>query len=163
MSFFEWITIFILTFCIMEFNAWFLHKYVMHGFLWVLHKDHHQPKDRWWQLNDFFALFFAIPSFLLILSNHLYDKPLNAAIGFGIMAYGAAYFFVHEVMIHRRLKFIKASTNWYSEAVNAAHKVHHSVKGKHHAENFGMLIVSMKYFKNARKKHNGLRSRKAKT
>ena len=26
----------------MEFMAWFTHKYIMHGFLWVLHKDHHK-------------------------------------------------------------------------------------------------------------------------
>ena len=30
------------TFALMEFVAWFTHKYIMHGFLWVLHKDHHQ-------------------------------------------------------------------------------------------------------------------------
>ena len=149
-----WISIFILTFIIMEFNAWFLHKFVMHGFLWNLHKDHHVPvKERWWEYNDFFAFFFAVPSFLLILSNHLWDMPLNAAIGFGIMAYGAAYFFVHEVMIHRRLKFIKGSTHWYSEAVNAAHKIHHSVRTKDGAKNFGMLVVPMEYFARARKKY----------
>ncbi|MEO0777155.1 MAG: fatty acid hydroxylase, partial [Bacteroidota bacterium] len=27
----------------MEFAAWFTHKYVMHGFLWDWHEDHHQP------------------------------------------------------------------------------------------------------------------------
>ena len=157
MSNMEWMIIFLVTFFIMEFNAWFLHKYVMHGFLWVLHEDHHVPnKNRWWELNDFFALFFAIPSFLLILSDHLWNLPLNGGIGFGIMAYGVAYFFVHEVMIHRRLKFIKGSTNWYSEAVNAAHKVHHSVRSKEGATNFGMLIVSMEYFKKAWKKHKVL-------
>ncbi|HBT09596.1 MAG TPA: beta-carotene hydroxylase, partial [Leeuwenhoekiella sp.] len=36
-----WIVVFLLTFTIMEFMAWFTHKYVMHGFLWVLHRDHH--------------------------------------------------------------------------------------------------------------------------
>jgi beta-carotene 3-hydroxylase len=28
-------------FIFMEFMAWFTHKYIMHGFLWVLHKNHH--------------------------------------------------------------------------------------------------------------------------
>lgn len=37
-----WILIFLATFCFMEFMAWFTHKYVMHGFLWSLHKDHHK-------------------------------------------------------------------------------------------------------------------------
>ena len=154
MSVSSWMLIFILTFVIMEFNAWFLHKYVMHGFLWGLHKDHHLPVEgRVLEYNDLFALFFAIPSFLLILSNHLWGMPLNAAVGFGIMAYGIAYFFVHEVMIHRRLKFIGRIDHWYSEAVNAAHKIHHSVRTKEGSANFGMLIVPMVYFKKARKKY----------
>ena len=35
-------SIVIITFLFMEFVAWFAHKYIMHGFLWFLHKDHHQ-------------------------------------------------------------------------------------------------------------------------
>ena len=27
----------------MEFMAWFAHKYIMHGFLWNWHEDHHKP------------------------------------------------------------------------------------------------------------------------
>jgi beta-carotene 3-hydroxylase len=155
----EWIIYFLVTFCVMEFNAWFLHKYVMHGFLWVLHEDHHVPvKSRWWELNDFFAFFFAVPSFLLILSDHLWGKPICGAIGFGIMAYGVAYFFVHEVLIHRRLKFLTGFNNWYAEAVNSAHKVHHSVKTKEGATNFGMLLVPMHYFRKAWVKHRKIES-----
>jgi beta-carotene 3-hydroxylase len=35
---------FFATFFFMEFVAWFTHKFVMHGFLWILHKDHHQTE-----------------------------------------------------------------------------------------------------------------------
>ncbi|MDG2274630.1 MAG: carotene hydroxylase, partial [Flavobacteriaceae bacterium] len=28
----------------MEGITWCTHKFVMHGFLWYLHEDHHQPK-----------------------------------------------------------------------------------------------------------------------
>jgi len=46
------ITVFILTFLIMEFMAWFTHKYIMHGFLWVLHADHHKKdNDSWFERN----------------------------------------------------------------------------------------------------------------
>ena len=31
--------------------AWFSHKYIMHGFLWNLHKDHHVKNKKSW--NDF--------------------------------------------------------------------------------------------------------------
>jgi beta-carotene 3-hydroxylase len=45
--------IIILTFFFMEFVAWFTHKYIMHGFLWALHKDHHQvDKDKTFQKNE---------------------------------------------------------------------------------------------------------------
>ena len=43
----------------MEFVAWATHKYVMHGFLWVLHADHHRPSHRGLQKNDWFSVFFA--------------------------------------------------------------------------------------------------------
>lgn len=151
----------------MEFAAWFLHKYVMHGFLWSLHDDHHNTVDkRPWQYNDFFALVFAIPSFLLILSDHLYSKPIWGAVGFGIMLYGFAYFFVHEVVIHRRFKsmlfFSKYFSHWYFEALNEAHKVHHAKKTKFGTQNFGMLLVDFKYFKNSFKRASARRAKSSK-
>ena len=50
------------TFLIMEAVAWLSHKYIMHGFLWHLHKDHHK-KDHYgfFEKNDYFFLIFAIP------------------------------------------------------------------------------------------------------
>ncbi len=149
-----YILIFIFTFCAMEFMAWFLHKYVMHGPLWVLHYDHHNPHpERSYQLNDFFALFFAVPSFLFILFDSIYHIPILGSIGFGIMAYGAAYFFVHEIIIHRRWTFIQFKNNWYIRGVNSAHKIHHSVSGKEGCANFGMLVVSFKYFRKKQAPH----------
>lgn len=41
-----YIAVFLATFFFMEFMAWFSHKYIMHGFLWVLHEDHHKKKPR---------------------------------------------------------------------------------------------------------------------
>lgn len=145
-----WFLVFLITFLVMEFNAWFLHRYVMHGFLWVLHKDHHQPTGKAYQLNDSFALFFAVPSFLFILFDSIYGMPLLGAVGFGVMAYGAVYFLVHEVIIHRRWSFFHVRKNWYVEALNVAHKIHHSKIEKEEGENFGMLWVPIKYFKEAR-------------
>ena len=155
MSQISWILVFLITFIVMEFAAWFLHKFVMHGFLWTLHEDHHIPDkaNSWWQKNDLFAIFFALPSFFLILFGTLLSRPLLGSIGYGIMAYGAVYFFVHEVIIHRRLKFISTGSNWYVEALNTAHKIHHSVHHKKGAKNFGMLIVPFGYFKKAYKKN----------
>ncbi len=141
------VLLFVATFLIMEFTAWALHKYAMHGPLWWLHKDHHEPvPTRSYQLNDAFAIFFAVPSFLSLLFGNLYEIRLLSAFGFGIMAYGIVYFFVHEVIIHRRWITFKTPQNWYIEALNVAHKIHHSKKGKEDCENFGMLIVKPSYF-----------------
>ena len=40
----------------MEGVAWTNHKYIMHGFLWVLHESHHKPHKGRFELNDLFFL-----------------------------------------------------------------------------------------------------------
>jgi beta-carotene 3-hydroxylase len=67
-------------------------------------------------------------------------------IGFGILAYGIAYFLVHEVFIHQRFKWFRNSDNVYFRAIRRAHKVHHKHMGKEQ-ECFGMLIVPWKYLR----------------
>jgi beta-carotene 3-hydroxylase len=42
------------------------HKYLMHGFMWYFHEDHHQPKYIF-ERNDIFFCDFAIPSMFLFL------------------------------------------------------------------------------------------------
>ena len=50
-----WILTLISTFLISEFTAWFNHKYIMHGPLWILHKDHHKKDHKsWFERNDLF-------------------------------------------------------------------------------------------------------------
>ena len=39
------ITVIAITFFGMEGMAWLSHKYIMHGIGWVLHKDHHEPRE----------------------------------------------------------------------------------------------------------------------
>lgn len=34
------------SFLAMEGVAWFTHKYIMHGLLWTLHKDHHKKESK---------------------------------------------------------------------------------------------------------------------
>lgn len=139
--------IFLMTFAGMEFAAWSLHKYVMHGFLWSLHEDHHRPRKGYlFQYNDAFAVFFAVPSFLCILLGTYFLPATVATVGYGIMAYGFAYFFVHEVIIHRRLRFIPVK-HWYFRALIRAHGQHHAVVSKEGCSNFGMLCVPLRYFR----------------
>lgn len=148
MNLFIGILIFLATFSFMEFMAWFSHKYIMHGFLWVLHKDHHhKDHNSWFERNDAFFVIYAVVSMSLIMiaSNtwFWYGWP----IGFGIMAYGAAYFIVHDIFIHQRFKMFRNANNWYAKGVRRAHKIHHKHLGKEEGECFGMLFVPLKYFK----------------
>lgn len=136
------------TFFFMEFMAWFTHKYVMHGFLWNLHEDHHtHDNEGFFEKNDAFFLIFAVPSFLLMLSGMYYDAFVPLYIGIGIAIYGFAYFMVHDIFIHQRFKIFTRSDNPYLRAIRKAHKVHHKHLGKEHGECFGMLLVPWKYFK----------------
>lgn len=149
MNAFLWILVFLLTFCMMEFMAWFTHKYVMHGFLWSLHKDHHKKDhDSWFERNDAFFIFYAVVSMGFIVTAMYTAFWMGYPIGFGIMAYGAAYFIVHDIFIHQRFKMFRNANNWYAKGIRRAHKMHHKHIGKQHGECFGMLWVPFKYFKN---------------
>lgn len=143
------IVVFILTFSIMEFMAWFTHKYVMHGFLWNLHADHHKKDhDSWFERNDAFFIFYAIVSITCFYTWSIGSFELGISIGLGILAYGIAYFLVHDIFIHQRFKIFRNADNKYARAVRRAHKMHHKHIGKEHGECFGMLIVPFKYYKN---------------
>ena len=139
------------TFLAMEFVAWFAHKYVMHGFLWYLHKDHHQREPGFWEKNDAFFLIFAIPSAscYIIGSAAVGMFPLFF-VGVGISLYGLAYFLVHDIFIHQRFKIFTRTKNKYLKAIRKAHKVHHKHLDPSHGECFGMLVVPPKYIKEAK-------------
>jgi beta-carotene 3-hydroxylase len=139
------------TFFIMEGITWLTHKYVMHGFLWFLHEDHHQPTPGFFEKNDAFFLIFAIPSWLCIMLGLQHQYYWVAAIGFGIALYGLGYFIVHEVIIHQRFKWFTRSNNTYVKTIRWAHKMHHKHLGKEDGESFGMLLVAKKYWDKVQK------------
>ena len=136
----------------MEFMAWFTHKYVMHGWGWFLHEDHHVVGENkiFFEKNDSFFIIFAVPSFFLFLFGALNGYNYLFWIGAGIALYGAAYFFVHDLFIHQRIKVLTRTKNPYFMALRKAHKVHHKHQGKEDGECFGMLFVPMKYWKAAK-------------
>lgn len=137
----------IIAFFFMEFMAWFTHKYIMHGLLWKLHEDHHQPTGKVFQKNDLFFLIFAIPSWLNIMFGFINKNDIMIGIGFGIAVYGLVYFLVHDILIHRRKKWFDNINNRYFRAVRKAHKVHHKNRFKEEGSCFGMLIFPLKHFK----------------
>ncbi len=143
-----YILITLLTFIVMEVVTWCTHKFVMHGFLWVLHADHHEPKyPNVFEKNDAFFVIFAIPSILLLYFGISPTINYLFFIGLGVLFYGIAYFLVHDVLIHQRFKWFKNIKNKYLLALRKAHKIHHKNMGKEDGECFGMLLVPKKYFR----------------
>ncbi|MES2004534.1 MAG: beta-carotene hydroxylase [Bacteroidota bacterium] len=134
------------TFCIMEGITWLTHRYVMHGFLWYLHEDHHQKGPGFFEKNDAFFIIFAIPSWLCIMLGSMAQVYWVVSIGAGIALYGLAYFVVHEIIIHQRFALFARTNNRYIKAIRWGHKMHHKHLDKHEGESFGMLLVAKKYW-----------------
>jgi beta-carotene 3-hydroxylase len=141
----------LLTFVIMEGVTWLTHKYVMHGFLWNLHNDHHNHNHQsWFEKNDaFFILFAGISMMFFASGTFIQSLQLLFYVGVGITLYGLAYFLVHDIFIHQRFKLFTRTDNFYLRGLRKAHKVHHKHLGKEEGECFGMLWVPVKYFKEA--------------
>jgi beta-carotene 3-hydroxylase len=133
-------------FIFMEAFAWFTHKYVMHGFMWIWHKSHHEPRHGAFELNDLFGFMFALPSVILIvLGSDGFDWRFFA--GLGIAGYGFAYFLVHDVFVHQRVKWLKRTNQPYFRAMRMTHHLPHAVHSKQGAEAFGFLFVLPKFYK----------------
>ena len=133
-------------FLVMEGITWLTHRYVMHGFLWFLHEDHHRRRPGFFEKNDSFFLIFAVPCIICLLFSTIQRIYWLQAIGFGVMAYGFAYFLVHDVIIHQRFKWFTRTNNTYVRTIRWAHKMHHKHLDKHDGESFGMLFVARKYW-----------------
>jgi beta-carotene 3-hydroxylase len=135
----------------MEFVAWFTHKYIMHGLLWKLHKDHHKKESSgFFEHNDFFFLIFALPGIAGLFFGMQQGYNFLFWIGLGITLYGAAYFLVHDIFIHQRFKLFRGANAIYLKAIRRAHKMHHKHLDKEDGECFGMLWVPLKYFRQLR-------------
>jgi len=136
----------------MEAVAWLAHKYIMHGLLWRLHKDHHKKESEGFiEHNDFFFLIFALPG-IAALYFGMRNYNFLFWIGAGITLYGLAYFLVHDIFIHQRFKIFRNVNNAYFKAIRRAHKMHHKHLGKEEGECFGMLWVPFKYFRDLKTK-----------
>jgi len=134
-------------FALMEAIAWLTHKYIMHGILWSLHKDHHYKKRGRLQRNDLFFLFFAIPSGFFIVYGIAQEIGIFLYSGIGILFYGITYFIFPEVFFHRRLNWFNNSSSSYLKAMRKAHLTHHKQGRNKEYSCFGMLVFPIKYYK----------------
>ncbi|MES2301796.1 MAG: sterol desaturase family protein [Pseudomonadota bacterium] len=139
------ILIVIATVLAMELVAWSSHKYVMHGFGWGWHRDHHEPHDGFFEKNDLYAVFGAAIS----ITFFAIGSPLvrgDAAwwpgtwIGLGVLGYGVIYTLVHDGLVHQRW-FRWVPKRGYAKRLVQAHKLHHATIGKEGGVSFGFVIA----------------------
>lgn len=126
----------------MEGFAYAMHRWVMHGPLWGLHESHHRARDGWFERNDWFAVFFALPSVLLIfMGTQLGFDAAFTWIGTGIAVYGIIYFGFHDVIVHRRLKHGWRPRSRYMRRIVQAHRLHHAAETRDGTVSFGFLYA----------------------
>jgi beta-carotene 3-hydroxylase len=138
----------LVSFFFMEFIAWFSHKYVMHGFLWSVHKDHHirlKPKDSFFEKNDLFIVIYAFPAMILIMLGFASGNYYLVSIGAGFTIYGITYFLIHDVLIHHRFPHNLTITGGYLAALIRAHQAHHAPRHISDFESFGLLVFPRRY------------------
>lgn len=153
------ISLVVLSYLFMELVAWSNHKYVMHGFLWKWHKDHHRKdkqeylpektEDRKFEKNDRFFLVYALPAIVLMIWGFWSEHYTLVFLSIGISLYGLTYFVVHDIIIHKRVNvpFLFKNHNFYTKAILRAHTAHHHPKSKTDFHNFGLLIFPLRFFK----------------
>ena len=134
----------VLAYLFMEFVAWSNHKFIMHGFLWTWHADHHRKDHlkgiplntemKRFEKNDYFFLVYALPAVFIAA---------------GITLYGLTYFIIHDVIIHKRLRFpgLQNNLNRYFRAMVRAHTAHHHPKSKQDFRNYGLLVFPLRFYK----------------
>lgn len=134
--------LFVATVIGMEGFAYVMHRWVMHGPGWFLHASHHRQREGNWELNDLYAVIFAVPSIVLLLGGvQLGWWPGFAWIGAGIAAYGAIYFGFHDIIVHKRIPTRYLPRSAYMKRIIQAHRLHHVVETKNGTVSFGFLIA----------------------
>jgi beta-carotene 3-hydroxylase len=135
------VLLFLAAFVGMEVVANLAHRFIMHGPLWVLHRSHHEPGHGRFELNDFFAVFFAVPSILCIWYG-THGIPWLLPVGLGMTAYGVVYVAFHDILVHRRVPHSWLPKKGYLRRLVQAHHVHHATRTKDGAESFGFLYAA---------------------
>lgn len=132
------------TVLLMEAWAWLMHRYLLHGPLWFLHRSHHEPRRGWWEWNDLVSLAYGAASAVLVIYG-IQHQSYTLGFGIGIAVYGVLYFWLHDVIIHRRIKLKYQFRSRYINRLIRAHKLHHKHLGKDPGEAYGFLYAARKY------------------
>ena len=158
----EGVAVALLALAAMEGVAYVAHRWVMHGFLWGLHRSHHEPRRGVLEGNDWFAVMGAAPAIVLIWAGTLggFGNALMW-LGVGITGYGVIYFGFHDVIVHRRLPTRYLPKSAYMKRIVQAHRLHHVVETKAGTVSFGFLVAPRPEALKAelkRRRHAGVRA-----
>lgn len=132
------------SFLLMEGVAYTSHRFLMHGPLWFLHRSHHEVRRGLFEWNDLFGVFFSLLSIGFFLVG-LHFHRMYLGVGLGMTLYGAGYFFLHDVLVHRRLKHGLKPAHPYLKRLIRAHHVHHAKRTRGGCEAFGFLYAPSRY------------------
>ncbi len=121
----------------MEVLVYLSHRFLMHGPGLPIHKSHHQRRpEPGFEGNDLYPLAGSALAMLgFAIGLNVAGMEALVPIGVGLTVYGVAYFFVHDVYIHRRLPWFSAEVA-VLERLKEAHRIHHLWAG----EPYGMLF-----------------------
>ena len=123
----------------MEVFAWVAHKYIMHGWGWEWHRDHHEPHDNALEKNDLFAVVFGLANAAMyLLGTFVWEWMTWVALG--VTLYGVIYAVIHDGLVHQRL-FRWVPKKGYAKRLVQAHKLHHATIGKEGGVSFGFMIA----------------------
>lgn len=138
----EGIAVALAALAVMEGVAYVAHRWVMHGFMWGLHRSHHEPRRGMFEANDWFAVMGAAPAILMIYAGTI--GGLSNAwlwLGIGITGYGIIYFGFHDVIVHRRVPVSWVPRGRYMKRIVQAHRLHHVVETKAGTVSFGFIYA----------------------
>lgn len=135
-------------FVLMEPFTYAAHRWVMHGIGERLHRSHHlnaaRSQPELIEANDLYPMAFAaVVMALLAIGFNAAGFSALIPMCIGITLYGAAYFTVHDIYIHRRIRLWGTRKPAALEHLAQAHRTHHATNG----EPYGMLFPVLRQSK----------------
>ena len=123
----------------MELFAWWAHKYIMHGWGWAWHRDHHEPHTNKLEKNDLYAVVFGTIVFAMFAIGYFVSDVLWWT-AFGITMYGLIYTLVHDGLVHQRY-WKWSPRRGYAKRLVQAHRLHHATIGREGGVSFGFVFA----------------------
>jgi len=127
------------SFLLMEPVTSLAHRVIFHGFGYNIHKSHHAHRSGIFEKNDLYPLISALLTMTVIaLGVFVRAFWFLIPVGFGMTLYGVAYFIIHDVAIHHRVKGVRLPMRLFRWHYRA-HMFHHL----YGTEPYGFVIPVM--------------------